>query len=379
MPETLEPLPSLSGAIRAFGEELAPRYRLGAPGEPEDQLRGPFETLLKTVGADLGLDVVLQGETLIRDLKAKPDYSVETGGLLCGHVELKAPGVGVTTSSYSGHNREQWLKLRRLPNLLYCDGNSWALYRNGERVSAIATLNGDVRTSGALLRVTGNRLPSLLADFLTFHPIAPRSALELAQLIAQLCHLMRDEVIETMAIEAFSGADDPGSFTSLARDWRVLLFPGVTDDEFADYYAQTVTFSLLLASSEGEDLNRDLASVARSLSQRHGLLGKALGILTDDTAMKSVITSLRTMIRLISEVDWDLIAGHPSLPGFSAAQDSHWIYFYETFLAQYDPELRNRSGAYYTPPAVVETQVRLIDSVLSTRLGKSRLGIAEVE
>ena len=37
----------------------------------------------------------------------------------------------------------------------------------------------------------------------------------------------------------------------LARDWRQLLFPDADDEQFADAYAQTVTFALLLARSEG--------------------------------------------------------------------------------------------------------------------------------
>ena len=40
-------------------------------------------------------------------------------------------------------------------------------------------------------------------------------------------------------------------FTGLALDWRRMLFPTASDSEFADGYAQAVTFALLLARSEG--------------------------------------------------------------------------------------------------------------------------------
>lgn len=40
-------------------------------------------------------------------------------------------------------------------------------------------------------------------------------------------------------------------FRGLARDWRALLFPDASDAVFADGYAQTVTFALLLARTRG--------------------------------------------------------------------------------------------------------------------------------
>ena len=35
--------------------------------------------------------------------------------------------------------------------------------------------------------------------------------------------------------------------TETAADWRSTLFPEATDEEFADSYAQTLAYSLLLA------------------------------------------------------------------------------------------------------------------------------------
>ncbi len=49
-----------------------------------------------------------------------------------------------------------------------------------------------------------------------------------------------------------------------------------------------------------------------------------------------------------------------------------WLYFYEIFLAAYDPKLRKDAGAYYTPVEVVHTQVRLIDRLLVDRLKKPK-------
>ncbi len=53
-----------------------------------------------------------------------------------------------------------------------------------------------------------------------------------------------------------------------------------------------------------------------------------------------------------------------------------WLYFYEDFLAAYDPKLRKDYGVYYTPREVVELQVRLASELLEKRFGK-KLGFAD--
>ena len=53
-----------------------------------------------------------------------------------------------------------------------------------------------------------------------------------------------------------------------------------------------------------------------------------------------------------------------------------WLYFYEDFLAQYDPGLSKDSGSYYTPAELVQFMVRVVDEVLRTRLGQPS-GFAE--
>lgn len=41
------------------------KFSAKAKGEPEDQLRAPFEALLSTVGRELGHKVICKGETLL--------------------------------------------------------------------------------------------------------------------------------------------------------------------------------------------------------------------------------------------------------------------------------------------------------------------------
>ena len=156
-----------------------------------------------------------------------------------GFIEIKAPGKGADPRKFRGHDKEQWEKLQSLPNLLYTDGNQFSLFRSGKLEGKIVTLDGDIETSGSNLHAPPELL-ALFDNFFRWEPIPPKSAKELATLAARLCRLLRDEVAEQL---------DLGSpaLTALATDWRKLLFPEANNAQFADGYAQAVTFGLLMA------------------------------------------------------------------------------------------------------------------------------------
>jgi hypothetical protein len=94
----------------------------------------------------------------------------------------------------------------------------------------------DVESSGAKLAAPSD-LVARFDNFLRWEPIPPKTAAELAQVSARLCRLLRDEVTEQLA-------EKSPALTGLAADWWKLLFPEANDEQFADGYAQVVTFGL---------------------------------------------------------------------------------------------------------------------------------------
>jgi len=93
---------------QTFAAEIAAKFAAHAAGQPEDQLRGPTERLLTAMDTMQGLIVVAKDEIPLPDQPGRPDFAVTVGALLCGSVELKAPGTGVDVGRYTGHNRQQW-------------------------------------------------------------------------------------------------------------------------------------------------------------------------------------------------------------------------------------------------------------------------------
>jgi hypothetical protein len=138
---------TLAKAVSDYGASLKPKLSNPAiGGQPEDQLRGPLEVLVKEVAELGGLAagaVHMVGETSLSDIKTRPDFAVTAHKALVGFIEVKAPGKGADPRRFSDpHDKDQWQKLKSLPNLLYTDGGTFSLWRDGELVGKVVALDG---------------------------------------------------------------------------------------------------------------------------------------------------------------------------------------------------------------------------------------------
>lgn len=349
----------VAAAVSRFG--LAAKAKLGAvsiTGQPEDQLRAPLEQLLVDLCQATGRQpsrMTLIGETSLSDLAVRPDYAIEYDNALVGFLEVKAPGKGADPRTFRApHDRTQWKKLQALPNLLYFDGQELSLWQNGELQGGIVRFTGDVFSAGSEL-APPMALMRTIEAFFSWAPIAPRSPHALAQMSARLCRLLRDEASEQLELKN-------AELQALMTDWKGLLFPEATEAQFADWYAQSVTFGLLLARARGIDLNQGVVPAARELSvSTQSLIGSALRALVDTVVSKDALqTSVATMGRVLAVVDWSKISKNDS---------EAWLYFYEGFLQTYDTNLRKKTGSYYTPVEVVRAMTALVDEALVDHLG----------
>ncbi len=236
---------SFLAPLQRFAERLTNTYGSSTKGQPEDQLKPPVVDLLREFGTTMNLNVSSKLESAVEGI-GRPDVAVDIKGLLCGYVELKAPGTGANASRFKGHNKEQWKKFASLPNLVYTDGNEWVLYRSGERKAHVA-LSGDVASDGreAADAEDAEKLSVLLRALFSWYPIAPDTPKKLAEMLAPLCHLVRDDVLRALE-------DESSALSLLAAQWRDNLFSDADNDQFADAYAQTLTYSLLLARFSDE-------------------------------------------------------------------------------------------------------------------------------
>lgn len=312
----------------------------------------------------------------------RPDYAIMVDGVLTGYVELKAPGKNIDPASFTkkSHEYRQWQRLRNLPNLLYTNGTEWRLYRYGEPVLTSAGydavhMHGSFSGHGTLS--APDALATFFLSFLRWVPALIKSADQLVETLAPLAALLREEMLLGLAAQEKTykaeqaktkkkGEEDfviPPPLVGLRKDWRDTLAPSTSNEEFADSFAQTVVFSLVVALSENLDLSLEtLSTMAGRLRSQHGLLGNALGLLTEHLDEKSSLyNALAVIVRVMGAASWADISGGKS---------DVYLHLYEHFLKVYNPEQRKKTGSYYTPVEVVDQMVRLVDDALRTYLGK---------
>lgn len=352
----------LGSPFESFAETLKSKFSLPGAASPEDQLKGPVADLIAQVGAGFGLKIQSRTETHLAEQKVRPDMAVYSGGLICGYIELKAPGLGADAPKLKGkHNKEQWEKLKVLPNLMYTDGREWALYRGGERKGAVIRFSDDPTDQGksAVTNENASRLSVVFQDFLSWLPAVPHKPTELAKYLAPLSRFLRSEVEAAL--------ESPGSnIEALATEWRNYFFPTADNAQFADAYAQTVSYAMLLARLSGAT-KLEPHEAAKTLDQGNRLLARALELLGQEGALDELRVGFELLQRSLEALDpFVFLKSKPDL----------WLYFYEDFLAAYDPKLRNDYGVYYTPREVVELQVRVASELLEKRFSK-KLGFAD--
>ena len=253
--------------------------------QAEDQLKPLVCGLLKSTGAHFNQNIKTQTEVRVSEYNIRPDIGVAIGNLTCGYIEPKAPDQNADPMrAKSKHDKAQWNNLKCLPNLIYTNGIEWRLYRSGLQPHDRATvcLNSNLVEIGkrAITIKNVQAIEGLLRDFLNYKPIAPTSPESLATFVAPLASLLKSEVEEALQ-------KPDSALIRLANEWREYLSPNFSNSRFADAYAQTVTYSLLLARLSGAK-KLDPWVAAESLGENNSLLAGALEILGHRKAQKEL-------------------------------------------------------------------------------------------
>ena len=334
---------TVADAISAYGASAKAKLaNIAISGAPEDQLRGPLEALvhdLARLGGVPAGSVQLVGETTLSDIKTRPDFAVTVSKALVGFIEVKAPGKGADPRQFNDpHDKEQWDKLKSLPNLIYTDGNAFSLWRDGKLEGAIVHLDGNVEIIGRQAcsardpAAAHQRFSSLDADSAEERKAARASQRPPLPAVARRSHRA-------------DGARQPRAHRPRARLAQAALSAG----------GRCTVRRRLRAGGNVRPSGRAGAGyfacraapkmAAQELRKSNSLIGTALRLLTEDSSNQEALkTSLGTLTRVLDAVNWHTI---------SKDKPEAWLYFYEDFLEVYDNTLRKRTGSYYTPPEVV--------------------------
>ena len=349
--------------FRDYVKELQAAVSLG--NATEHTHRPALQTLLQSA-----VDGIVATNEPKRVECGAPDYAVSRnqGSLIVGYVEAKDIGVSLHTIEQdsgrvnpSTDNGKQFKRYREaLPNLLLTDYAEFRWYVDGER-RATATLAAPDANGRLVLRTGGiDETDALIFNFLSHNPEPVASAQELAQRMARLTHIVRDIVAE-----GFRRSQLSQDVTDLYEASKDVLVPDLSRDAFADMFAQTLAYGLFAARVNDDSGEFQRKDAARHIPQANPFIRRIFALLAyPDLDDEPFVGFVDDLAQLLDNADMEAVLADF---GKRAARQDPILHFYETFLAAYDPALRERRGVYYTPEPVVSYLVRSVDHILRQR------------
>jgi len=343
----------------------------------EESYYSSLEELLKNYAASINKKQV-HITTLPKKTDAgNPDFRIWDGKQqIIGYIEAKTPPL-TSPLDKGGHRGVEYLdqietsgQLKRylhiFPNLLLTNFFEFRLYRNGVLIDKVLTgrpyVIHKLKTVPPVEKET--EFLKLLEKFFSFSLPKVYDAKNLAVELAKRTRFLKDEVIaQELEEEEKRGK---GNILGFYKVFKEHLISGLTKEDFADLYSQTITYGLFAARTRTENgFNRKLA---------YDKIPKTIGILRDVFRFISLGDLPKQMEWIIDDIS-DVLATTDVYKLLDEYFNQHKgkdpvVHFYETFLAEYDPKMREKRGVYYTPEPVVSYIVRSLHHILKEYFDK---------
>lgn len=294
-----------------------------------------------------------------------PDFIVTQKDFPLGYIEAKDVSVDLDRTEDS----DQLLRYRAsLNNLVLTDYLEFRLFRSGELVKTARVATP--QKNGSLTRQPAGEadLQSLFEAFFDSKVPSISDPRELAERMARGARLIDDIIKQAFARELENG-DLHGQYQAFQK----ILISDLSVEQFADMYAQTIAYGLFAArcNHDGPGFRRELAG--KELPKTNPFLRRLFNTIAGNDLDERISWAVDDLSELLARADMQSILANF---GKQTRQHDPVVHFYETFLAAYDPKLRELRGVYYTPEPVVDYIVRSVDSVLKKQF-KLKDGLAD--
>ncbi len=216
------------------------------------------------------------------------------------------------------------------------------------------------------------------AAFTTTHGAPINTAKQLTKRLAELAGAIRKAVGEVLACES-----KDGGLTQTYEKFKQTIFHNLTHADFADMYAQTVSYGLLakqieraLQGLDTKALSVDDVTMVQNVLQPFlgDMLKEFLAIGGNSNAMNYNELGVDEVRELLNASDMKAVLLDF---GNKNPHEDPVLHFYEHFLKDYDSIMREQRGVYYTPLPVVRFIVRSVHEILQKEFGLAD-GLADI-
>ena len=337
-------------------------YQSGISGE--HAYRGDFQNLIKELTT--GVDVT--NEPLNATDCGNPDFVLTRKGIPIGFIEAKDVGKDLSSKIY----KEQFDRYQNaLDNLIVTDYLLFRFYKNSELVHEVRI--GEIE-GNKITHLSENFaiFANLLENFSTFISQTIKSPKKLAVMMAGKARLLENILEKAVTSDETSHED-----TSLKKQYemfKAILIHDLTPAGFADIYAQTLAYGMFAARLHDKTLDSfSRQEAAELIPKSNPFLRKLFIHVAGVDIDRRIVTTVDNLADVFRATNVEAVL--KNFGKITQTQDPI-IHFYETFLAEYNPQLRKARGVWYTPAPVVNFMVRSVDEILKSDFGLSQ-GLAD--
>ena len=343
------PNPAGENVVNLIREFVSDVQKVHVTGNAtEHSYRSAFESLFS------GLGVTALNEPK-RVKCGAPDFMISRDEFVIGHVEAK--DLHVSIRNMKGDNKSQQDRYRdALPNLIYTNALDWDFYRDGELIASVAIA---VLSNGVLPRVDQyDALGNLLGNFIVQEPQTITSPGDLAERMAGKAKLIKDVLCNALTKDDTEESALAGQY----QGFKENLIHDITEDEFADVYAETIAYGMFAARLHDRELDSfNRQEALELLPKSNPFLRSLFTYIASQELDERIVWIIDELASVFQACD---VAKLMENFGKLTGQDDPFLQFYETFLAAYNPKKRKARGVWYTPEPVVNFIVRAVDEVL---------------
>lgn len=266
------------------------------------------------------------------------------------YIEAKVLGKNLDDVEQS----EQIQRYLKLDNLIVTDYVDFRFFRGGEKIHQVKIAQ---LQNKQLIQYPENinQLENILKDFVSFQGQTIKSAKKLAEMMADKARLMRDVFYNAVTDE------QSNTIQEQYAAFKHVLIHDMSEEAFADVYAQTITYGLFTARLHDKTLENFSRQESYELMPKSNpfLRSLFLYVATDlDEGVRWIVDAL-CEVYLATNIR-DILKDF----GKTTGRNDPIVHFYETFLSLYDKGARKDRGVWYTPEAVVNFIIRAVDDVL---------------
>jgi len=340
-------------AYRKYVDDLKTQ-RKTSNNPTEHQDRDALINLLKSFP-----DIIVSNEAEKSEGEyGKPDIKItrNNGAVIVGYIETKPFNADLNSiineTSSDKHSVEQLKNYKKVyDNLILTNYNEFILFRKGEKLYSETLFKNSesLETDDSKIKL----IDEILNAFLSFNETISSSK-ELAIKLANIASIIKEYISTT---EELKKIEENDLYIAIKEN----LLPDLEAKDFADMYSQIIVY--------GAFLSRLLKGVEIVDVWSINLYGTPLHIIDyffnkiKDIIPDSIGWILTDLGEIVNSFDINKITQDLSMDKEYDEKDPY-VYFYESFLSEYNKMKQMDTGTFYTPIPVVENIINNVDYIL---------------